>query len=114
MKNTSKVTALSLTRQKKSLPAARSPFPLVQADEKYLVWGATENGRLLQVVFVIHPTFDIRYSRPGPDRQRKSGSDGGTSEKSKRGKACGKDDVDKLAEATAAYGREIAINAFDP
>jgi uncharacterized DUF497 family protein len=32
---------------------ARSPFPRVEADEKYLVWGPTEDGRLLQIIFVI-------------------------------------------------------------
>ena len=33
--------------------AAKPPFPLAQDDEKYLVWGQTEAGRLVQVVFVI-------------------------------------------------------------
>lgn len=33
--------------------SARRPFPTVQGDAKYLVWGAAEDGRLLQVVFVI-------------------------------------------------------------
>lgn len=32
---------------------AKPPFPLAQGDERYLVWGPTEAGRLLQVVFVI-------------------------------------------------------------
>jgi uncharacterized protein len=32
---------------------ARAPFPLVLSNEKYLVWGPTEDGRLLQIVFVI-------------------------------------------------------------
>ena len=38
---------------------AMAPFPYVQADEKYLVWGATEDGRLLQVIFVIDPDDSI-------------------------------------------------------
>jgi uncharacterized DUF497 family protein len=38
---------------------AKSPFPLVQEGRKYLVWGATEEGRLLQVVFVIDPDDSI-------------------------------------------------------
>ena len=38
---------------------ARSPFPRVQSDEKYLVWGATEDGRLLQIVFVIDPDDSV-------------------------------------------------------
>jgi uncharacterized DUF497 family protein len=41
------------------IAAARAPFPFIQADEKYIVWGATENGRLLQVVFVIDPDDSI-------------------------------------------------------
>ena len=32
---------------------ANQPYPLARADEKWLVWGATREGRLLQVVFVI-------------------------------------------------------------
>ncbi len=38
---------------------ARAPFPLVQAAEKYLVWGPTQNGRLLQVVFVLDPDDSV-------------------------------------------------------
>ncbi len=33
---------------------ARSPFPRRIEDDKWLVWGSTSDGRLLQVVFVIH------------------------------------------------------------
>jgi len=29
---------------------AQQPYPLKRADEKWLVWGATSNGRMLQVV----------------------------------------------------------------
>ncbi len=32
---------------------ARSPFPRRIEDDKWLVWGSTSDGRLLQVVFVI-------------------------------------------------------------
>jgi uncharacterized DUF497 family protein len=32
---------------------ARAPFPLVEKDERFLVWGPTTEGRLLQVVFVL-------------------------------------------------------------
>jgi len=32
---------------------ARSPFPRSLGDGKYLVWGAGNGGRLLQVIFVI-------------------------------------------------------------
>ena len=37
------------------LLGAKPPFPLAKDDEKYLVWGPTEAGRLLQIVFVIDP-----------------------------------------------------------
>jgi uncharacterized protein len=52
---------------------AKSPFPLVQDDEKYLVWGATENGRLLQVVFVIDPddSIFVIHARDLTDREKK-------------------------------------------
>ena len=48
---------------------ARSPYPLVQNDEKYLVWGPTADGRLLQVVFVIDDdgTVFVIHARPLTD-----------------------------------------------
>ncbi len=53
---------------------ARSPFPLVQDDEKYLVWGPGTGGRLLQVVFVIGPddAVFVIHARPLTDREKKS------------------------------------------
>lgn len=52
---------------------AESPFPLVQSDDKYLVWGATEAGRLLQVVFVLDPddTIFVIHARPLTEREKK-------------------------------------------
>ena len=52
---------------------ARSPFPLGQDDEKYLVWGPTASGRLLQVVFVIDPdaTVFVIHARPLTEREKK-------------------------------------------
>lgn len=53
---------------------ARAPFPLAQDDEKFLVWGRTEAGRLLQVVFVIDPddTAFVIHARPltGTEKKR--------------------------------------------
>lgn len=52
---------------------ARAPFPLAREDEKYLVWGAAEDGRLLQVVFVIDPddlAFVI-HARPLTEGEKK-------------------------------------------
>lgn len=52
---------------------ARPPFPLGQADEKYLVWGSTTSGRLLQVVFVIDPddTVFVIHARPLTEREKR-------------------------------------------
>ena len=52
---------------------ARSPFPLVQDDERYLVWGPEASGRLLQVVFLIDPddTIFIIHARPLTDREKR-------------------------------------------
>jgi uncharacterized DUF497 family protein len=46
--------------------AAHSPFPLVDGDERYLVWGPGSGGRLLQVVFVIDAddTVFVIHARP--------------------------------------------------
>jgi uncharacterized DUF497 family protein len=51
----------------------RAPFPLVQADERYLVWGRTEGGRFLQVVFVIDPddTIFVIHARELTDKEKK-------------------------------------------
>ena len=52
---------------------ARSPFPLVQEDDKYLVWGQTGEGQFLQVVFIIDPTDTVFviHARPLTERERK-------------------------------------------
>ncbi len=52
---------------------ARAPYPLVQGDERYLVWGSESSGRLLQVVFVIDPddSIFVIHARPLTDRERK-------------------------------------------
>jgi uncharacterized protein len=51
---------------------ACSPFPLMQDDDKYLVWGPTEPGRLLQVVFVIDPdaTVFVIHARPLTEKEK--------------------------------------------
>jgi uncharacterized DUF497 family protein len=53
--------------------SARVPFPLVQDNEKYLVWGPGTGGRLFQVVFVIDPdhTVFVIHARPLTDREKK-------------------------------------------
>jgi uncharacterized DUF497 family protein len=53
--------------------SARAPFPLVQNDEKYLVWGPGTGGRLLQVVFVIDPddAVFVIHARPLTDAEKR-------------------------------------------
>jgi uncharacterized DUF497 family protein len=52
---------------------AQSPFPLVQDDEKYLVWGPGSGGRLLQVVFVIDQddAVFVIHARPLTNLEKK-------------------------------------------
>ena len=38
---------------------ARAPFPRSLGAGKYLVWGAGNGGRLLQVIFVIQDDFQV-------------------------------------------------------
>jgi len=53
---------------------ARPPFPLVQGDERYLVWGPAGGGQLLQVVFIIDPddSVFVIHARPltQPEKSR--------------------------------------------
>jgi len=52
---------------------AHSPFPLVKDDEKYLIWGATDAGRLLQVVFVLDSddAVFVIHARPLTEREKR-------------------------------------------
>lgn len=52
---------------------ARAPFPLIQAEEKYLVWGPTAEGRLLQIVFVIDrdSSVFVIHGRPLAEAEKK-------------------------------------------
>jgi len=52
---------------------ALPPFPLAQADQKYLVWGPTEEGRLLQIVFVIDSddSVFVIHGRPLTEAEKK-------------------------------------------
>ena len=51
---------------------AKQPFPRSRED-KYLVWGPTESGRLLQVVFVIDPrdSVFVIHARDLTDKEKK-------------------------------------------
>jgi uncharacterized DUF497 family protein len=52
---------------------ARPPYPLAHADEKFLVWGPTAEGKFLQVVFVVdeEDSVFIIHARPLTDREKK-------------------------------------------
>jgi uncharacterized protein len=61
------------TEAEEVILGACAPFPLVQSDEKYLVWGPTEEGRLLQIVFVIDPdrSVFVIQDRPLTESEKK-------------------------------------------
>lgn len=40
---------------------AQAPFPQTIEDDKYVVWGPAESGRLLQVIFVLKTPADVEY-----------------------------------------------------
>lgn len=40
---------------------AKAPYPRKTADDKFVVWGPTPDGRLLQVIFVLKRDDDIDY-----------------------------------------------------
>ena len=52
---------------------ARHPYPFVQQEEKYLVWGPTENGRLLQIIFVIDEdgSIFVIHARPLTEMEKR-------------------------------------------
>jgi uncharacterized DUF497 family protein len=51
----------------------RPPYPLASADEKFLVWGPTAEGKFLQVVFVVdeEDSVFIIHARPLTDKEKK-------------------------------------------
>src|SRR5258708_5517440 len=40
---------------------AEDPFPQSIEDDKFVVWGATESGRYLQVIFVMKTPDEVSY-----------------------------------------------------
>lgn len=52
---------------------ARPPYPLASADEKFLVWGRTAEGKFLQVVFVVdeEDSVFIIHARLLTDKEKK-------------------------------------------
>lgn len=53
--------------------AARSPYPRKIGEDKLLVWGASEQGELLQVVFVLDEdgSVFVLHARPLTDREKR-------------------------------------------
>ncbi len=52
---------------------ARPPYPEERGDDKWRVWGQTDSGRFLQVVFLVDPNerIYIIHARPLTDREKK-------------------------------------------
>ena len=52
---------------------ARPPYPRYREDEKLLVWGPTESGRLLQVVYLLEPddAVFVIHARPLTDNEKR-------------------------------------------
>ena len=46
---------------------------MAQPDDRYLVWGPTDDGRLLQVVFVIddEDTIFVIHARPLTEKEKR-------------------------------------------
>ena len=40
---------------------AENPFPQTIEDDKFVVWGATESGRYLQVIYVLKSPGEVSY-----------------------------------------------------
>ncbi|MDP9179955.1 MAG: BrnT family toxin [Gemmatimonadota bacterium] len=52
---------------------ARSPYPLVSTDDKFLVWAPTADGRLLQVVFLVddEDSVFVIQARPLTEKEKR-------------------------------------------
>lgn len=52
--------------------AARSPFPRLIEEDKWLVWGHGKGGRLVQVVFLLDDddTVFVIHARPLTDKEK--------------------------------------------
>ena len=51
---------------------ARPPYPLAGTDDKFLVWGPTDEGRFLQVVFLMdhEDSVFVIHARPLTEREK--------------------------------------------
>lgn len=52
--------------------AARRPWPEAHPDDKWLVWGRSQSGRMIQVVYLLDPdgTLFVIHARPLNAREK--------------------------------------------
>jgi hypothetical protein len=55
------------------IETARAPYPLWRQDDKWLVWGRSQEGRFLQVVFVLDPdgTVFVIHARSLTEKEKR-------------------------------------------
>ena len=56
-----------------AIETAQPPYPLMRADDKWLVWGRGRGGRWLQVVFVLaeDDTVYVIHARPLTEKEKR-------------------------------------------
>ena len=73
--NTAKVASHGVTPAEVEhvVETAVAPYPQYRPDDKYLVWGSTLAGRLLQVVYVLDEDDSafVIHARPLADREKR-------------------------------------------
>ncbi len=53
--------AVSPAEAEDVVSGAEAPFPQTIEDDKFVVWGATESGRYLQVIYVLKMPAEVTY-----------------------------------------------------
>ena len=73
--NIDKVVDHGITPQEAEnvVEGATDPYPLHREDDKFLVWGATSTGRLIQVVFLLdeNDMVFIIHARPLTEKEKR-------------------------------------------
>ncbi len=73
--NIDKVTSHGVTTQEAEyvVESATNPYPQYRADGKFLVWGPTSTGRLVQVVFIVDDdaTVFVIHARPLTENEKR-------------------------------------------
>ena len=57
-----------------AIETAQRPYPLARGDDKWLVWGRGDGGRLMQVIFVADEEEEVYviHARPLTEREKRS------------------------------------------